>query len=149
MSKASLWDVDWDKVIEERFGVDVETLSRYAEAHKDGKAFTVSCRLGDALFQVSDCESGIEELVCERIEIAEKDGAVCPVVFARKCKGESDVVTIYPAAFGFYVFTRRKDAVATLRRKLRCGMCISGTFQQYSPECETCQYNRQTRSIQA
>lgn len=142
MSKASLWNVDWDKVIEERFGVDVETLSRYAEAHKEGKAFTVPCKPGDILFQVADCESGIEELVCEKVEIAEKNGAVYPVVFAHNSKDESDVVTIYPAAFGFYVFTDRAEAVAALRRKLRCGMCIEGGFQQYSPECEMCQYNR-------
>lgn len=137
-----LWNMEFGRMVEERFGVSADILRGYAEAHNEGKALIVPCKPGDTLYQVSDGESGVEELVCEQIEIAEKDKALYPVVMAHKADDVEDVVTVYPAAFGFYVFTDRAEAVASLRRKMRCGMCISGGFQHYSLECETCQYNR-------
>lgn len=137
-----LWNMEFGQMAEERFGVSAGVLRVYADAHKEGKALIVPCKPGDTLYQVSDGESGIEELVCDRIEIGERDGSLYPIVIAHKANDAENVATLYQAAFWLGVFTDRAKAVAALRRKLRCGMCISGGFQHYSPECETCQYNR-------
>ena len=141
MSKVTLWDLDWNKLIEERFGVEAETISKYADAHKAGKALTVPCRPGDTLYQI-DNGPELEELICHHIEIMEDEGELYPVVYANKPDFSGGAFSFYPESFGLYVFTDRNIAVAALRRKLRCGMCISGEFQQYNPEGEKWEYNK-------
>lgn len=118
MSKASLWSVDWDKVIEERFGVDVETLSKYAEAHKAGMALTVPCKPGDKLYILdADSPEGIEEAKCKKISVVHRSyGGISAKVIV-PCDlddWEGEFREFYPEDFGFKVFDNKDMALFML-----------------------------------
>lgn len=118
MSKASLWNMDWDKMIEERFGVDAETLSQYADAHKAGKALILPCKKGDKLFVLTtDSPDGIEETYCKKIVVVMRNGAPCAKIIA-PCTIDDwggAYRELYPEDFGSKVFDDRGVAEAMLQ----------------------------------
>ena len=115
MSKASLWDVDWDKVIEERFGVDVQTLFRYAEAHKRGIDCDFPCKPGDTLYVIGDIykdyTEGIWEYTCSCIDVVEKGGYFTPVAMTYRVVGNSIKSAAFTKEqFGETVFCHQSEA---------------------------------------
>lgn len=57
MSKASLWNVDFDAITEERFGVSSDRLRELAQADKEGRCVVLPCKVGDAIFVVEKMKS--------------------------------------------------------------------------------------------
>jgi hypothetical protein len=134
MSKESLWDIDWDKIIEDRFGVDVETLSKYAEAHKAGKALTVPCKKGDILFVLTtDSLDGIEETKCKKIEIVNRNGKLTAKVIAPCTLDDwgGAFREFYPEDFGVKVFDNKDMALAMLNMKKEVKKSMDSVFEKY------------------
>lgn len=122
MSKASLWNVDWDKVIEERFGVDVETLSRYAEEHRKISDFDFPCKPGDTLYVIRevyiDAEKYILEYTCSCVDVIDNGNGLVPVAISYKAEnGYIECVAFTKQQFGEKVFCSKHEAESVFKER--------------------------------
>lgn len=122
MSKESLWNVDWDKVIEERFGVDVETLSQYAEAHKERENYGFPCKPGDALYVIRevyiDFEKYILEYTCSCVDVIDNGNGLVPVAISYKAEnGYIECVAFTKQQFGEKVFCSKREAESIFKKR--------------------------------
>ncbi|MBM6887632.1 hypothetical protein [Pseudoflavonifractor phocaeensis] len=120
MSKASLWNVDWDKVIEERFGVDVETLSRYAEEHRKISDFDFPCKPGDTLYVLREIyiEQRILEYTCSCVCVVDSGNGPIPVaVSCKDLNGYIECVAFTKQQFGKSVFCTRGEVESVFKER--------------------------------
>ena len=106
------------KVLEESFGVSLDVLKQYVNAHKAGMALTVPCKEGDTLFVLTtDSPDGIEETKCKRILVVQRNGAACAKVIAPCTLDDwgGAFWEFYPEDFGKKVFDDRGVAEAILK----------------------------------
>lgn len=122
MSKESLWDMDWDKMIEERFGVDAETLSQYAETYKKRKRYDSPCKPGDTLYVIRevyiDAEKYILEYTCSCVDVVDNGNELVPVAISYKAEnGYIDCVAFTKQQFGEKVFCSKHEAESVFKER--------------------------------
>lgn len=122
MPEKDCCSADFEKAIEERFGVDVETLSRYAEMHRKIVDFDFPCKPGDAIYVLRDVftasEKYILEYTCSYIDVVVMGNELIPVAIScRAVNGYIDCVAFKKQQFGESVFCSKSEAESAFKKR--------------------------------